>query len=138
MFAFAFDGDFLCAENIQFTLRIGLLIDFAAFCRRRYGIKNPAFSNAGFDMLGNKSVAVAGDANPGIFWRALLGLIEGTCLLRLLSYRRNRAHTNELVILNPPTNERPEKIGLTPFFTSEIRLILSISPEAKKKRTDEQ
>jgi len=41
-------------------------------------------------------------------------------------------------MLNPPTVERPEKIGLTPFFTCEIRLILSIPPEAKKKRTDEQ
>jgi len=40
MFTFAFDSDFLRSKHVQLPLRIGLLINFSAFSRGRYGISD--------------------------------------------------------------------------------------------------
>ena len=53
MFAFAFDGNFLLAENVQLPLRVGLLVDLAAFGRRGDRVKHATFGDAGLDMFGD-------------------------------------------------------------------------------------
>jgi hypothetical protein len=80
MFAFAFDGDFLRAENIQLTLRERLLVDFPAFSRRRDRIKDAAFSDARLDILSDELIAVASHPNARIFRDASSGLAFGPCL----------------------------------------------------------
>src|SRR6266478_974149 len=49
--AFAFDGDFLLAEHVEFTLCVGLLVNLASFGRGSNWVENPAFSDAGLNVL---------------------------------------------------------------------------------------
>src|SRR3954470_19938845 len=72
--AFALNGNLLLAENVEFSLRVGLLINLSPFSRRSYGIENTAFRDAGFDVLCNELIPVTRDPDTGIFWRAASGL----------------------------------------------------------------
>ena len=65
--AFCFNGDLLLAPDIEFTLGVGPLVNFAAFRGRRDWIKNAALGDAGFDVLGDQLVAVARHADTGVF-----------------------------------------------------------------------
>src|SRR5258707_9102091 len=67
VFAFAFDGDFLLTEDVELALRVGLLIDLAAFGGRGDRVKNTALSDTDFDMFGHQLVAITSDADAGIF-----------------------------------------------------------------------
>ena len=67
VFAFGLDGDFLLAPDVEFALRVGLLVNFAALGGRRDGIKDAALGDARLDVLRDELVAVAGDADAGVF-----------------------------------------------------------------------
>ena len=66
VFTLGLDGDLLLAPNVQLALRVRALVNLASLRRRRNGIKNPAFRNARFDVLGHEMIAVAGDAHSGV------------------------------------------------------------------------
>src|ERR1051325_4929982 len=74
VFTFGLDRDFLLAPDVEFAHRVGALINFAAFGRRRDRIKHAAFGDAGFDPLRDELIAVTGDANAGISWGGSSGL----------------------------------------------------------------
>src|SRR6185436_1410312 len=95
--AFAFDGDFLLAEHIEFTHGVGLLINLAAFGGRSDGIKNAAFGDAGLDMLGDQLVAVASDTNAGIFGFRASGLGRQTIFNSFLCDSWDRTHSEKTV-----------------------------------------
>jgi hypothetical protein len=80
MLAFAFDGDFLCAENIQFPLRERLLVNLSAFSRWSYWIEDATISDPGFNVLRDELVAVTSDSNSRILWNAASGLAFWACL----------------------------------------------------------
>ena len=67
VFAFGFDGDFLLAPDVEFTLSEGPLVNLAAFGRRRDRIKHAAFGDSRLDVLRDELVAVARDRTPGYF-----------------------------------------------------------------------
>ena len=67
--AFRLDGDFLMAPDIQFTGGIGALVNFAALGGRRDGVEDAALGDARLDVFGHEEIAVAGDADAGIFGR---------------------------------------------------------------------
>ena len=67
VFALGFDGDFLVAPDVQLPLREGLLIDLAALGGRRDRVKYAALGDARLDVLGDEVIAVAGDAEAGVF-----------------------------------------------------------------------
>ena len=69
VFAFGLDGDFLLAPDIQFARGIGALVNFAAFGGGRDGVEDAALGDAGLDVFGHQEIAVAGDADAGIFGR---------------------------------------------------------------------
>ncbi len=72
--AFGFDRDFLLAPNIEVALRVGALVNLAAFGGGSDGIENAPFGDADFDVLGDQRVPVAGDADAGILWPGMLRL----------------------------------------------------------------
>ena len=67
VFALRFDGNFLIPPDIEFAHGVALLIEFATFSRGRDRVKNPAFRDARLDVTGHERVAVAGDADAGVF-----------------------------------------------------------------------
>src|SRR5688500_19420160 len=68
VFAFAFDGDFLLAPDVQFALCKGTLVNLAPFSRRCDRVKDTTSSDARLDVLRHELIAVARDRHAGIFW----------------------------------------------------------------------
>jgi hypothetical protein len=64
--AFGFYGNFLLTPNIEVPLRVGALVNLAAFGGGCNGVENAPFSDADFDVLGDQRVPIAGDADAGI------------------------------------------------------------------------
>ena len=91
MFTFGFDRDFLMAPDVQFTRRIGALVNLAALSGGRDGVKDAALGDAGLDVLGHQEIAVAGDADAGIFGGSGIGFGRGRagllCRIRYLAHR---------------------------------------------------
>jgi len=97
--AFALDGNLLLAEDVQFSLRIRLLINFAALGRWRDRVEDSAFGDADFDVFGDELVAVAGDANAGVFGRAARGRWFGGFNFDARNGRCGRCAHNELELI---------------------------------------
>ena len=64
--AFGLDGNRVVAEDVEFALGERLLVQLAAFGRRRDGIEDTGVGNARFGVVGNQLVAVGGDADSRI------------------------------------------------------------------------
>jgi hypothetical protein len=81
--ALALDGDLRAAEDVQLTLRVGLLVNLAAFGRGGDRVENAAVGDAGFDVLGHQLVAVArhGDARVLRLGDGAGGRCGGACCL---------------------------------------------------------
>ena len=64
--ALGLDGDRVAAEDVQFSFGERLLIEFAAFGRRRDRVKHAGVGDPSFGVIGNQLVSVGGDANPRV------------------------------------------------------------------------
>jgi hypothetical protein len=82
VFAFAFDGDLRAAENVQFPLRVGPLVNLAAFGRWRDGIEDAAVGDARLDVLRDELVPVASDCDAGVFRLRAIGAVGGGICLQ--------------------------------------------------------
>ena len=71
------DRDLLLAPDVQFALRVRLLVNLAALGRRRDRIKDAALGDARLDVLRDELVAVAGDPDAGIFRLVCFGFAIG-------------------------------------------------------------
>ena len=133
MFPLAFDGDFLLAEHVKFALRVGLLVNLAALRRGRDGVKDAAFGDARLHVLRDELVAVAGDADAGIFRRAPGGLSR---MARASFGDGWLAHTNYYVgptlFFLPPVN--PEVWALSGLLTGCPGKITRFGPKTQRKR----
>ncbi len=73
--AFGLDGDRVAAEDVQLAFGKRLLVQLAAFGRRRDGIEDAGVGDPGFGVVGNQLVAVGGDTDPRIAGSARHGRI---------------------------------------------------------------
>ena len=69
--AFGLDGDRVVAEDVELALGKRLLVELAAFSRRRDGIEDTGVGDARFGVVGNQLVPVGGDADSRK-WRTTL------------------------------------------------------------------
>ena len=64
--AFGFDGDGVAPEGVELALGERLLVELAAFRRRRDGIEDAGVGDAGFGVVGDELVAVGRNTNAGV------------------------------------------------------------------------
>jgi hypothetical protein len=70
MFPFALDRDLGLAENVQFSMGEGLLVDLSTFGGRGDRVEDPSVRHPGFDVLRDELIAVAGNGYSGVFGTA--------------------------------------------------------------------
>ena len=64
--ALGFDGNRVVAEDVELAFGERLLVQLAAFGRRRDRVEHAGVSDSRFGVVGHELVAVGGDANPGV------------------------------------------------------------------------
>jgi len=90
--AFRLDRDLRLAPDVELALRVRLLVNLAALRRGRDRIKHAALGNAGFNVLRDELVAVAGDANAGILRPA-----RGTSARKACLFTSHRWLTHKII-----------------------------------------
>ena len=66
--AFRLDRDGVAPEDVELPFSIGLLVELAAFRRRRDRIKHAAVGDSSFSVVGDELVPVRRHAGPGVAW----------------------------------------------------------------------
>jgi hypothetical protein len=63
---FGLDGDGVAPEGVELALGEGLLVEFAALCRRRNRVEDTGVGDTGFGVVGDELVAVGRNTNAGV------------------------------------------------------------------------
>src|SRR4029434_9154880 len=63
--AFSFDGDRVPPERVELAFGKGLLVELAAFGRRRDWIEHASVCDTGFSVIGDQLIAVSRDTDAG-------------------------------------------------------------------------
>src|SRR6266542_6036144 len=66
VFAFRFDRKGVPAKYVEMPLGERLLVELAAFCRRRDGIEHAGVGDSRFGVIRDKLVTIRGDADPRV------------------------------------------------------------------------
>src|SRR6266540_3878864 len=66
VFAFRFDRKGVPAKYVEMPLGERLLVELAAFCRRRDGIEHAGVGDSRFGVIRDKLVPIRGDADPWV------------------------------------------------------------------------